>query len=67
MIHFKISAVFTGKVGRTGVPLAPDIDWEKIAMKFALTGGYIKHLGFWWGTGEPPPQKWQLQLKGMPL
>ncbi|CAL1132542.1 unnamed protein product [Cladocopium goreaui] len=28
---------------QTGVPLAPDIDWEKIAMKFALTGGYIKN------------------------
>ena len=26
-----------------GVPLAPGIDWEKIAMKFALTGGYIKN------------------------
>ncbi|CAK9109098.1 ATP-dependent zinc metalloprotease FtsH [Durusdinium trenchii] len=28
---------------QTGVPLALDIDWEKIAMKFALTGGYIKN------------------------
>ncbi|CAE7203586.1 cdc48, partial [Symbiodinium pilosum] len=28
---------------KTGVPLAPGIDWEKIAMKFALTGGYIKN------------------------
>ena len=24
--------------------MALDIDWEKIAMKFALTGGYIKLL-----------------------
>ncbi|CAE7905496.1 cdc48 [Symbiodinium sp. KB8] len=28
---------------KSGVPLAPGIDWEKIAMKFALTGGYIKN------------------------
>ena len=30
---------------QTGVPVAPEIDWEKIAMKFALTGGYIKCFG----------------------
>eukprot|EP00931_Biecheleriopsis_adriatica_P045267 TRINITY_DN25949_c0_g1_i1.p1 TRINITY_DN25949_c0_g1~~TRINITY_DN25949_c0_g1_i1.p1 ORF type:complete len:1540 (-),score=362.19 TRINITY_DN25949_c0_g1_i1:18-4046(-) len=28
---------------QSGVPLAPGVDWEKIAMKFALTGGYIKN------------------------
>ena len=45
MIHFMPGTLEP----RTGVPLAPEIDWEKIAMKFALTGGYIKHLGY----GEP--------------
>ena len=58
---------------RTGVPLAPDIDWEKIAMKFALTGGYIKHLGLTGGGtgGEPgssaPKMATNHQLTGMPL
>eukprot|EP00913_Durusdinium_trenchii_P018722 g17593.t1 len=44
-MYRRITSVFTfskpDHVQR--VPLALDIDWEKIAMKFALTGGYIKN------------------------
>ncbi|CAE8586019.1 unnamed protein product, partial [Polarella glacialis] len=31
---------------QSGVPLAPGVDWEKVAMKFSLTGGYIKNAIF---------------------